>query len=68
MTRRVMQCDSYLFTFQEAARIFRVNYQKFQKDFISTGRIKITKIESGTFIQHRHIREFLDENVYVYEN
>lgn len=61
----LINCASYLFTINEAARLMRMNRQKFLKEYIKSGRIRLTILEDGRYmILHSELQNYLEEKTF----
>ena len=63
----VMNSDSYLFTINEAALIFRKNRREFVREYLESGKLSFVLLGTRKYIKHEEIKRFLKENEYVYD-
>ena len=68
MTQRLMNVDIYPYTIEEASRLMRMNRDKFTKEFIETGKIKLREIpgKSELMILKKDIEKIFEEGAKVY--
>ena len=62
MTKRLIDCELYLFTFEEAARLLRMSKEKFAQQFIVTNKFPIILHDGRKFIRHEDLKSYLKEN------
>jgi len=64
----LINCASYLFTINEAARLLRMNRQKFLKEYVDSGLIQITILEDQRrLISHQELQKYIQEKTKIKE-
>lgn len=64
----LMNCDSYLFSIDDARRLLRISRDKFVNQYIKTQKIPVTLLEDGKImIRHSDLKKYLDEQQRIYQ-
>ena len=68
MKKAMMNSDLYLFTFNEAALLLRINRKEFERLYIQSGLIGFVKdIKGRKLIRNSEIKEYQNKNEFIIE-